>query len=56
LFNFITNQQEEEIDENFVASRGCFEQFKNDLTSTACSQQVRQLVLTNEQEQDFLNN
>jgi hypothetical protein len=28
LFNFIKNQQEEEIDENFVASRGCFEQFK----------------------------
>jgi hypothetical protein len=28
LFNFLKNQQEEEIDENFVASRGWFEKFK----------------------------
>jgi hypothetical protein len=27
LFNFLKNQQEEEIDENFVASCGWFEKF-----------------------------
>jgi hypothetical protein len=32
LFNFLKNQQEEEIDENFVASRGCFEKLKKKTT------------------------
>jgi hypothetical protein len=35
LFNFLKNQQEVEIDENFVASHGWFQKFKKYLTLTA---------------------
>jgi hypothetical protein len=35
LFNVLKDQQDEEMDENFVASCGWFEKFKNDLTITA---------------------